>query len=349
MKTWFTVLIFACGCGPVSPDAQSTQHAEPANSEQQVDPTNSQQQIAAPDSQPRFDPPSSEDRTKAIGTMGHLPSILRLAFQEGESFSPLPRPGPSDWLANHEEDGQTYDQYQRSRRNRPSESRNSIYIQPMGEFPDSSSPDLKLLQRFAFAYFASPVKIKDAVKLQGLPIKHRDRENGVRQLWSLDVLRWLEPRVPTDAHCLLAVTMEDLYPKPSWNFVFGQASLGDRVGVYSFARYDPSFDGKRANQETTSLMLQRSCKVLAHESGHMFGIKHCVHFQCVMNGSNHLKETDSRPLHLCPVCLRKLHSALQFDVVDRYGQLQRFSDSVGWNSESEWFRERLKVLVPSGD
>jgi archaemetzincin len=33
--------------------------------------------------------------------------------------------------------------------------------------------------------------------------------------------------------------MEDLYPEPSWNFVFGQASLNERVGVYSFARYGP--------------------------------------------------------------------------------------------------------------
>jgi hypothetical protein len=28
-----------------------------------------------------------------------------------------------------------------------------------------------------------------------------------------------------------------------FNFVFGQASLNDRVGVYSFARYDPAFYG----------------------------------------------------------------------------------------------------------
>jgi archaemetzincin len=35
--------------------------------------------------------------------------------------------------------------------------------------------------------------------------------------------------------------MEDLYPDPAWNFVFGQASLRERVEVFSFARYDPAF------------------------------------------------------------------------------------------------------------
>ncbi len=209
--------------------------------------------------------------------------------------------------------------------------------------------DLNLLRNFAAAFFALPVRINDAVSLQGLPIKHRDRDNGIRQLLSLDVLRWLEPQVPPDAHCLLAVTMEDLYPKPSWNFVFGQASLNNRVGVFSFARYVPSFAGKQADQETKPLMFKRSCKVLAHETGHMFGIKHCVHFDCLMNGSNHLAETDARPMCLCPVCLRKLHWGCKFDVTDRYKQLQRFSASVGWHNESEWFKRRLTVLTPTGD
>ena len=36
------------------------------------------------------------------------------------------------------------------------------------------------------------------------------------------------------------------------------------------------------------LTLRRSCKVLAHEACHMFGIEHCVWFRCLMNGSNHL-------------------------------------------------------------
>lgn len=36
-------------------------------------------------------------------------------------------------------------------------------------------------------------------------------------------------------------------------------------------------------------------------------IQHCIFFHCVMNGSNHLAETDSQPLHICPIDLRKLH------------------------------------------
>ena len=87
--------------------------------------------------------------------------------------------------------------------------------------------------------------------------------------------------------------MDDLYPEPSWNFVFGQASLGERVGVYSFARYDPAFYGEKRGEDYEKVLLWRSCKVLVHETAHMFGLRHCIYFKCVLNGSNHLKESDS--------------------------------------------------------
>jgi len=49
--------------------------------------------------------------------------------------------------------------------------------------------------------------------------------------------------VPEDAYCMLTVTMHDIYPKASWNFVFGIANWTARTGVFSFKRYDPSFWG----------------------------------------------------------------------------------------------------------
>jgi predicted Zn-dependent protease len=53
------------------------------------------------------------------------------------------------------------------------------------------------------------------------------------QILTRDVLRWLQGYLPEDAFCLLGITMEDLYPNPSWNFVFGEAALRERVGVAS--------------------------------------------------------------------------------------------------------------------
>lgn len=57
---------------------------------------------------------------------------------------------------------------------------------------------------------------------------------------------------------------------------------------------------------------------MTHEIGHMFGIKHCQWFNCVMQGSNHLEESDRRPLDFCPICLRKTQSAVGFKIAERY-------------------------------
>jgi archaemetzincin len=62
----------------------------------------------------------------------------------------------------------------------------------------------------------------------------------------------------------------------------------------------------------------------------MFGIQHCVFFNCLMNGSNHLDESDQRPLHLCPVCLRKLHHSIRFDLSWRSLALLDFARSAGF-------------------
>ena len=154
----------------------------------------------------------------------------------------------------------------------------------------------------------------------------------------------LKRNLPPTAFAILGVTMIDLYPDPTWNFVFGMASLRERVGVFSFARYDPAFYGGARTQGYRTLLLKRSLKVLVHETGHMFGMQHCIFYNCVMNGSNHLEESDRRSSHLCPVCLRKLHHAVGFDVVARYRALQRLYRSWGLSDEARWVDRRIRWI-----
>jgi len=53
---------------------------------------------------------------------------------------------------------------------------------------------------------------------------------------------------------------------------------------------------------------------MAHETVHMFGLKHCIYYECLMNGTMSAQE-GARKLNntLCPVCLSKLQSNLKFD------------------------------------
>ena len=259
------------------------------------------------------------------------------------SFIPMGKPEPADWLTVKPEPGQTYSQFVHSHPNFPDELRRTIYLQPLEEF-STGGPNLSQLKAFTEAFFSMPVQV-----LPVLPAKagkFTARFNGLTrkpQLLTGDILTVLKQHLPKDAYCLLGITMRDLYPGPAWNYVFGEAYLQDRVGIYSLIRYDPQFWGEDKPDRTT-IILRRSCNVLAHETGHMFGIEHCIYFHCVMNGSNSLPETDSAPLHLCPVDLRKLYASVKFDPVARYAHLRDFCHNTGLKDEAAWLDTQLAHL-----
>jgi archaemetzincin len=293
-----------------------------------------------------FTPPDEKAIRGAIGDLSGLPAVLQRAFTpDRASFDPIPKPGPNDWLAVHEEAGQTFDQFKASQPNRPMQNRHVIYLQPLGDFAPERSPSIDKLREFATAFFSLEVKALPPISIDASKFtKRRNPYTNNPQILTSDVLNFLKTRVPADAFCILAVTMEDLYPEPSWNFVFGQASLRERVGVYSFARYDPVFYGEARAPDYATLLLRRSCKMLAHETSHMFGLAHCIFFNCLMNGSNHLAESDRRPLHLCQVCLRKLQWNIGFDVLKRYSTLERINRAAGFSDEADWLARNIKIV-----
>lgn len=291
-----------------------------------------------------FVTPSKEDRMAAAGAVGRLDPPLRRAFSDGGEFEAKREPGGLDWLASHDEPGQTYERWANSNPNIPGAGRTKLYVLPIGEFEKGSAPDLEKLKAYTAAYYhPMPVAMLPVIADAEVPARSRVHL-GKRQWKSTDLLRWLPKKLPADAYAMIAVTMTDLYPDENWNFVFGQASTKDRVGVFSFARYHPAWTGGSVEEGAGALVLRRAAKVLTHEMGHMFGIRHCIYYECNMNGANHLEEADWTPMHLCPVCLRKLHRAARFDPVERYGKLRDFYEANGMKAEEEWVGKRIAAI-----
>jgi archaemetzincin len=287
-----------------------------------------------------FRPPSKEEVLQAIGPLDELSEELRRAFLPNGDFEPVPVPGPNDWLAVHDEPGQTFLDFVKSRPHRSDARRNTIYLQPLEDFQKSNAPPIEQLVQFAHAFFAMKVEALQPLGASSRQVTTRTNPyTHQEQLLTRDILHRLSKNLPENAFCVVAITIRDLYPAPSWNFVFGEASLRDRVGVYSFARYHPQFYGISGDRHY--VVLRRSCKVLAHETSHMFGIHHCIYFSCLMNGSNHLEESDRRPLHLCPVDLRKLHYSVGFDIIQRDCNLLEFFKAVHFDDEVQWLQKRL--------
>jgi archaemetzincin len=255
-------------------------------------------------------------------------------------FASIPEPMSGDWLANFEEAGQTLEEFLKSKRNKPDSKRRILYLQPMWEFDTIRSPSLDMLVEYTATYFGMRVICLPTIAPS--LNKFRPRRNN-RQVHAGKILDYLLKQVPDSAFCILGVTMMDLYPDPGWNFVFGYASYTQRVGVFSFARYDPAFYGEKCTtMDDKKLILLRSCKTLSHEIGHMFGLAHCIDFHCNMNGSNNLNESDLQPIHLCSVCLQKLQHPTSFNSRKRYRQLVSFYGKAGFHPEAQWVHNRLK-------
>ncbi len=252
---------------------------------------------------------------------------------DDEGFTKLGPPEPGDWLHVHPETPQTVEDYTGGEcLNRASPERRTITILPVGSIEDRRPGLIETVRAYAAAFFHCEAKALEPAA-EGPP---RSAWNEKRRQWNADkLLRWLEPQVPDDAIVFAAFLDEDLY-SGDLNFVFGSGSLARRVGVYSTVRLDA---------RGTSTLEKRTLNLAVHEIGHIFSIGHCTFYECVMNGSNSLSESDSRPMHLCPVDLEKLRWNVGFDPAARYEALERFYRARGdaYAAEAEFVAARRKA------
>ena len=271
------------------------------------------------------------------------PAIRRLA----PLHTPLGKPASGDWLDQHKESGQTYKQYVSSKPIRATPARRAISIQPLGRFSDTERKIIGIAAKFEGIFFQLPVEVREDMSLAAIPEKAQRAapDTGDPQILSTYVLdELLKPALPPNAAVSIAFTGSDLWPGEGWNFVFGQASIGDRVGVWSIHRFgDPS-----ESQNAFRVTLRRTLRTAVHETGHMFSMQHCIYYQCVMNGSNHLDEADRLPLSLCPTCLAKLCHATSAEPQRRFRELVAFAKEHGLESEESFWRQSLEAMHSSG-
>jgi archaemetzincin len=254
------------------------------------------------------------------------------------------KPQSGDWLDQHKEPGQTFSQYVAVKPDRPKDvKRTTIYIQPLGTFNVTEQKLLDATVDLLGRYYHVLVKPLDSISLDAIP-KEARRINPItqnEQILSTYILeKVLPPRRPDDAIAVLALITTDLWPGEGWNFVFGQASLTERVGVWSSARYG----NPDVSDETYQKCKLRMLKVAIHETGHMFGMQHCTAYECGMNGSNHLQEADRNSLCFCPECSAKVLWARQAKSEEWYERLCNFAKKHQL-AEAEAIWERCKAAL----
>ena len=101
-------------------------------------------------------------------------------------------------------------------------------------------------------------------------------------------------------------------------------------------KYDPVTERDVAPADPEPL--RRALKVAAHEMAHEFSVAHCAHYRdCVMGGTNSLRESDRGELMLCPLDHEKLRWNLRFDPRARYLELSAWADEHGLHPEAAYW------------
>src|SRR5205823_2156814 len=123
----------------------------------------------------RFRPMASDRISKASDPTD--PPSVRAIREAGAKLRPLhrrkARPNPGDWLDQHQEDGQTFDEYRASNPNRPNAERTTLYIQPLGDFDATQSKLIATTSDLLGRFYGVPVKTLDRIGLDVVPVEAR--------------------------------------------------------------------------------------------------------------------------------------------------------------------------------
>ena len=304
---------------------------------------------------PEADPLASALAPGPLGSLAGMDSQTRKLFDDPVNFERLPAPRADSWRAKFPGPGQTYADFLASSPNVPSAHADRLYLLPLGKLPADfvvesdqvvlvRSPEPDDMRAFLSTFYGLPTAVLEQTEIEALaePVRVRD---GHEQFLAQSVLAGMLGRLPDDAYSLTALATRDLFFHPAQAYGFGYGMHKDRLAVLSFARLDPVFAGAARPPDVLEQLPRRGYKLLAHEVGHTFGLEHCTEYACVMNGFIDLDELDDTPLHLGPVCLRKLTALMtELDPRKRYAALAAFYAEHDLPEEQAWAQSRLLHL-----
>jgi len=121
------------------------------------------------------------------------------------------------------------------------------------------------------------------------------------QYHSSEILARMQQYVTAKTWRVLGVTPVDLYV-PILTFVFGEAQVGGRCSIVSYARLRQQFYGLPADMD---LLSRRLLIESVHELGHTLDLHHCDNYRCVMASSHAVEWVDLKEHRFCTDCSRR--------------------------------------------
>ena len=130
-----------------------------------------------------------------------------------------------------------------------------------------------------------------------------DSYNALREQYNATaVLREMIVYKQGSSEILFGIIDADLYAS-KLNYVFGEADPHAGVAIISLWRLRQEFYGRPRDEQ---LLRARAVKEAIHELGHVYGLDHCSHPECIMYFSNSISDTDRKRAEFCDICKNTL-------------------------------------------
>jgi archaemetzincin len=150
-------------------------------------------------------------------------------------------------LCKYDESGQTLLEYLSSDPLLPSREKPTLYVQPIGEIDLPQARVIAASADLLGRFYCLPIRVLDPMDSGLIPAwaRRRNKATHNEQFLARCTLNYLAQNKPTDAVAVPGLTTTYLWPGNGWNYMFGHASFGEGVGVWSVHRMrDPNL--KRA-------------------------------------------------------------------------------------------------------
>lgn len=301
-----------------------------------------------------------------------LTTLLLLACTDQESTTTQEQEAPIDLTGIdlscldtlHEKTTfKTYDRtladYINSNPNRPTETRNVIYLLPLGDMSPAMDSLLQKEVLYLKTFFQMEVRIMDRVPFNDLAkidsvITRQDpnynsyggkseydipTENIREQIDVSSLIKhFVKPNMPEDGIVILGITDHDIY-SPKYNWLYGSSNIKEGTACISTHRL----------KEDEYYLKMNIRKAISKQLTNAFSIKNVKDYHCLLTFHNNIQELEAGVLYLSPRALEKLTIAIGFDHATRFEALRKFwiieEDSLNdTNGMSAYYSECLRLL-----
>jgi archaemetzincin len=312
--------------------------------------------------------PSEIERAPEVGEASPPRPVWRAALGPVEDLDPQ----HAQWLvdadhyepaservlavaARHEEPQQSVLDFLVDAPNKVADPRRTIVLCPLGSFPFDvielggfvgvvRTPPLHEIAALVAATFGMSVEVLPPRPLESRTFISREQQNK-QQVDVHSLLRDMAPELPDHAYAMLVLVNADLFATPEQHYAFGWSQHRGRLGVASFARFDPALHGGHPPDGLELAIRHRAARLVTHEIAHMFGLAHCTYFRCLLAPVDVLDDLDSLAMHPCPVCQAKLLRVGGVDPIAAVRGTIAPLEQLGLVADAAWAMRRISAIV----